>query len=272
MFIRIHHVAVAVRSLGLAYRFYRDALGLPVHKAAVVQDQGVKAALLPVGGSEIELIEPIDPGGGVAKFLEKRGEGLHHVCFETDDIAKELEGARVRGIALIDQAPRRGLAGLIGFMHPKANHGVLVECVQAVEAPGHVEAGRPLALGIHRLAVAVADMDAAAARFAANFGMAEVADARPLLGPLGKCLRLGEDILELLQPISSTDRMARFLVERGEGMCALALRVKDVQVAVRRLEAVGFGRATVGERGPHPPGWIPPTETHGVPLLLTAST
>lgn len=272
MFTRIHHVAVAVRSLDQAYRFYRDALGLPVHKEAVVQEQGVKAALLPVGGSEIELLEPIDPAGGVAKFLERRGEGLHHVCFETDDIAKELEGVRARGIALIDQAPRVGLAGLIAFMHPKANHGVLVECAQVIEGPGHVEAGQPLALGIHRLAVAVPDMDAAAAKFAANFGMVEVPDPRPLLGPLGRSLRLGEDILEVLQPISNTDRVARFLVERGEGMYALALRVGDVQVALQGLEAAGFGKPAIGEPGPHPLGWIPPTETHGVPLLLTAST
>ena len=84
-----------VRRLEDGLAFWQDALGLHVSKQATVLDQGVKAALLPIGRSEIELLEPIDPAGGVAKFLEKRGEGLHHVCFETPDVGGEL-GARAR--------------------------------------------------------------------------------------------------------------------------------------------------------------------------------
>src|SRR5262249_11602972 len=90
-------------------------------------DQGVRAALLELGESEIELLEPIDPSGGVAKFLEKRGEGLHHICFATDDVAAELAATKAKGIPLIDQQPRRGLAGMICSLHPQAQHGVLVE-------------------------------------------------------------------------------------------------------------------------------------------------
>jgi len=127
---KIHHVGIVVRSLEEAYRFYRDTLGLPVHKEATVEDQGVRAALLTIGNSEIELLEPINESGGVAKFLEKRGEGLHHICFETDDIAAELEQTKQKGIAVIDQKPRVGLAGMICFLHPKANHGVLIEYAQ----------------------------------------------------------------------------------------------------------------------------------------------
>ena len=124
---KIHHVGIVVRSLEESYAFYRDVLGLPVHKVATVEDQGVKAALLTIGNSEIELLEPINANGGVAKFLERRGEGLHHVCFETDNVSRELEGTVARGIPVIDKAPRKGLAGMICFLHPKANHGVLVE-------------------------------------------------------------------------------------------------------------------------------------------------
>ena len=127
---KIHHVGIVVRSLEEAYRFYRDTLGLPVHKEATVEDQGVRAALLTIGNSEIELLEPINESGGVAKFLEKRGEGLHHICFETDDIPAELEQTKQKGIAVIDQKPRVGLAGMICFLHPKANHGVLIEYAQ----------------------------------------------------------------------------------------------------------------------------------------------
>ncbi len=127
---KIHHIGIVVRSIDAAYVFYRDTLGLTVHKEAVVQDQGVKAALLTIGESEIELLEPIVPDTGVARFLARRGEGLHHLCFETDDITRELEAAKVRGLPLIDHQPRLGLAGLICFLHPRAGHGVLIEYAQ----------------------------------------------------------------------------------------------------------------------------------------------
>jgi len=127
---KIHHVGIVVRNLEEAYAFYRDTLGLPVHKEATVEDQGVKAALLTIGNSEIELLEPINENGGVAKFLEKRGEGLHHICFETDNVDAELEATKKKGIAVLDQKPRVGLAGMICFLHPKANHGVLIEYAQ----------------------------------------------------------------------------------------------------------------------------------------------
>jgi len=127
---KIHHVGIVVRSIATAYAFYRDTLSLPVHKEDIIQDQGVKAALLTIGASEIELLEPIAPGTGVARFLENRGEGLHHLCFETDDVHQELAAAKARGLAVIDQQPRQGLAGLICFLHPRANHGVLIEYAQ----------------------------------------------------------------------------------------------------------------------------------------------
>jgi methylmalonyl-CoA/ethylmalonyl-CoA epimerase len=130
---KIHHVGIVVRNLEEAYAFYRDTLGLPVHKTAVVEDQGVKAALLTIGNSEIELLEPINLNGGIAKFLERRGEGLHHICFETDDVAAELAATKAKGIDLIDQTPRKGLAGMICFLHPRANHGVLVEYAQPTD-------------------------------------------------------------------------------------------------------------------------------------------
>lgn len=127
---KIHHIGIVVRNLDAAYAFYRDTLSLPVHKEDTIQDQGVKAALLTIGGSEIELLEPIAPDTGVARFLARRGEGLHHICFETDDVQHELAAAKARGLPVIDQHPRRGLAGLICFLHPRAGHGVLIEFAQ----------------------------------------------------------------------------------------------------------------------------------------------
>lgn len=130
---KIHHVGVVVPNLDQAMALWRDLLGLQLTKTATIQDQGVRAALLQAGESEIELLEPLNPDNGVGKFLARRGGGLHHLCFETDDVAKELEGARAKGIQLIDQKPRRGLAGIICFLHPKATRGVLVEYAQPFE-------------------------------------------------------------------------------------------------------------------------------------------
>jgi methylmalonyl-CoA/ethylmalonyl-CoA epimerase len=127
---RIHHVGIVVRSLDQAYGLWRDVLGLPVHKVATVNDQGVRAALLTIGESEIELLEPLDAASGIGKFLAKRGEGLHHLCFATDDVGAELDTARAKGVRLIDERPRRGLAGMICFLHPASTRGVLVEYAQ----------------------------------------------------------------------------------------------------------------------------------------------
>jgi methylmalonyl-CoA/ethylmalonyl-CoA epimerase len=130
---RIHHVGVVVADLESGLRFWRDTLGLHFTKSATIEEQGVRAALLKVGDSEIELLEPLSPENGVGRFLARRGGGLHHVCFETDDVASELDGARNKGIQLLDQKPRHGLAGMICFLHPKATRGVLVEYAQPLE-------------------------------------------------------------------------------------------------------------------------------------------
>jgi methylmalonyl-CoA/ethylmalonyl-CoA epimerase len=97
----------------------------------------VRAALLTVGESEIELLEPLAETSGIGKFLAKRGEGLHHVCFATADVAAELAAARAKGIRLIDEKPRPGLAGTICFLHPASTHGVLVEYAQPFPEEGH---------------------------------------------------------------------------------------------------------------------------------------
>jgi methylmalonyl-CoA epimerase len=136
---KIHHVGIVVRRLETAYRFYRDGLGLSLVREAELKGEGVRAALLAMGESAIELLEPINRGTGVQRFLEKRGEGLHHLCFETEDVGKDLAALRARGVPVIDEVPREGLAGLIAFLHPKATAGVLVELVSPLDrmAPRH---------------------------------------------------------------------------------------------------------------------------------------
>lgn len=129
---KIDHIGIAVRDLERAASMYEKALGLEVREVAEVVDQGVSVAFLPVGESVIELLQPIADGTGIARFLEQRGEGIHHVCIEVPDIEAALDRLRSAGVPLIDQEPRAGAHGRVAFVHPKGLHGVLVELVEYV--------------------------------------------------------------------------------------------------------------------------------------------
>ncbi len=133
---RIDHVAIVVRSIDQALSFYRDLLGMQPSAIKTLPGEGVRIAFLPSGGpqgSEIELVEPTDPATGVAQFLEKRGEGLHHICLETPDIDAALAYLTERGARVIDTVPRQAAEGRAIFLHPKSAHGVLLELVQRAD-------------------------------------------------------------------------------------------------------------------------------------------
>ncbi len=127
---RINHVAIVVRDLDEAIRTYRDQLGLTVSKRLVMPEQEVEIAFLPAGESAIELISPTTETSGVAKYLAKRGEGLHHICLEVPDVHASLEELAARDVQLINQEPIQAAEGLGFFVHPKAAHGVLIEFLQ----------------------------------------------------------------------------------------------------------------------------------------------
>src|SRR5689334_12209231 len=103
MITKVHHVGVVVRDIEASLRFYRDTLGLPVYKRQTISEQGVEAVLLTLGDSEVELLEPTVPDTGIARYLEKRGEGLHHVCFQVDDVQRDLDSLKERQVEMIDQ-------------------------------------------------------------------------------------------------------------------------------------------------------------------------
>ncbi|MBI4233276.1 MAG: methylmalonyl-CoA epimerase [Chloroflexi bacterium] len=126
----LDHIGIAVKDIEETLRFYQEVFGVGTTNIEDLPDQGVRACLIPVGRSHLELIQPTDPNGGVARFIERRGEGLHHICFEVDNIREKLGILKARGLELIDQEPRRGLAGTIAFLHPRATRGVLIELVQ----------------------------------------------------------------------------------------------------------------------------------------------
>ncbi|MEW6717887.1 MAG: methylmalonyl-CoA epimerase [Chloroflexota bacterium] len=125
---KIHHIAVVVEDFEAALGFWRDALGLELTHIEDVPKQKVQVAFLPLGESEIELVKPTDPEAGIARFLEKSGPGMHHICVGVDDIVAKLDELKEKGIRLINEAPLLGEGGRrYAFIHPKSTHGVLVE-------------------------------------------------------------------------------------------------------------------------------------------------
>ncbi|HEY1350926.1 MAG TPA: methylmalonyl-CoA epimerase [Ktedonobacteraceae bacterium] len=130
---RIDHIAIIVRDIEQALAFYRDTLGLGPRKIKEVPGEQVRIAFLPMGGpggSEIELIEPTDPTSSLSRFLEKRGEGLHHICLQVADIEIALRDLQARGATLLDQQPRVAAEGRAIFLHPRGTHGVLLELLE----------------------------------------------------------------------------------------------------------------------------------------------
>lgn len=124
----IEHIGIAVKSLDEAIPFYENVLGLKCYAVEEVRDQKVKTAFFMVGQTKIELLESTDPEGPIGKFVEKKGEGIHHIAFAQESIGAALTNAEENGVRLIDKVPRKGAEGLdIGFLHPKSTFGVLME-------------------------------------------------------------------------------------------------------------------------------------------------
>jgi methylmalonyl-CoA/ethylmalonyl-CoA epimerase len=127
----IDHIGIAVKSIDEALKFWEGSLGIKCAGKETVADQKVTTAFLPLRDSEIELLEATDPESPIAKFIEKKGEGIHHMAIRVDDLEAALEEAKARGIKLIDEKPRRGAGGaMIAFIHPKAAGGILLELSQ----------------------------------------------------------------------------------------------------------------------------------------------
>jgi methylmalonyl-CoA/ethylmalonyl-CoA epimerase len=128
---KINHLGIATKGIDDALKFWSDALGLDNVHTEVVEDQKVRVAMLPIGETRIELLEPISDDSPISKFLEKRGGGIHHIAVEVDDINTALARLKEQGVRLIDENPRIGAEGcLVAFVHPSSANGVLLELVQ----------------------------------------------------------------------------------------------------------------------------------------------
>ncbi len=130
---KVDHIAIVVKNIEAAARVYTEALGIPLTHIQEQPDDAVRVGFLPVGDSEIELVEPTSADSGVARFLERRGEALHHICLEVDDLEQELVSLKERGVELIDQETRQGAVGRVAFLHPRAANGILIELNQIIE-------------------------------------------------------------------------------------------------------------------------------------------
>jgi methylmalonyl-CoA/ethylmalonyl-CoA epimerase len=133
---RISHIGIAVNSIDGQISFYRDILGLPFEGREELADQKVRVAFFRAGDVRIELLEPTDGDSPVSRFLEKRGEGIHHLAYEVDDLPARIEQLRASGVKMIDETPRPGAHHTdIAFLHPKSSHGVLTEICQQRRDP-----------------------------------------------------------------------------------------------------------------------------------------
>jgi len=241
MVTNVHHVGIAVRSLDQAYRFWRDTLGLPLAREAKVAEQGVRAALLTAGETEIELLEPLGPDSPVGRFLAKRGEIPGHVPRLEADVMQSLAALRSKGVALLDDSPRRGLAGRVAFLHPRACHGVLVEL--ATPEPGEPAAESPVRF--KRLVIGSPRPHDTAKTYQDLFGLPEVevnGGPRTMLGWAG-----GGTLL--MVPATEVGGM--------EGMVALSMVAPDLPPLIQRLERadtallLGAGELTVEPKSSH---------------------
>src|SRR5580765_6667149 len=150
----LDHVGIAVKDVEAALAFYRDALGLVVEAPEDVASQKVRAHFLPVGESSLELLEATAPDSAIAKYIEKRGPGLHHITLRVDDVAAALAQLKSRGVRLVDEQPRAGAEGaLVAFIHPSSAHGVLVELKQPSPESGAPSPGIVASSAVNRFAL-----------------------------------------------------------------------------------------------------------------------
>lgn len=263
----IHHVGIVVHSADDALVFFRDIMGLTVSEDRVIEEQGVRGVLLAIGENEIELLQPTRDDTGVARYLETKGEILHHICFRTNDIRAELARLQSQGVDLIDESPRDGLAGEIAFIHPKAMHGVLIELAQP---PSGSHTGTEK--GFDHLAAMVNDIDTAAENWLQVLGLElsakiDASDHGILIGQI----ICGQTVMELVQPATNDSPLAERIGSVGEHPASMiAIEVPDIEEEISRYRSAGM---TVSDSSPGPiPGTLRASltaeETYGLGIQL----
>lgn len=232
----LHHLGIVLPDADAALGFYRDVVGLEVAKDEVIEEQGVRGVLLPLGENEVELLQPVREDTGVARFLESRGPTLHHLCLRTDDIESELSRLRGIGIELIDDTPRDGLAGKIAFLHPRSMHGVLVELAEVSDRDTSPSKG------FDRISCRVDDYEAAKTCWHKVAGIDEYSrydlDSEGIV--LGQ-LSIGQVLLELIAPNSHDSPLAQIIAKEGERVNpTFSLEVDNLEAEISRYRRAGI--------------------------------
>jgi methylmalonyl-CoA epimerase len=235
--LRIDHIGVAVRNLDDAARKFKDLLGLDVVEKENVEDQGLIAALIPTADARFELLNPTSPESVVGRFIERRGEGVHHICFEVDDIAAEIASLKGREVQLVQGAPRKGFVGQVEFIHPRAAGGVLAEIAQVTLKPAVSTQTR-----LHHITVASNDPAETANAWKKALGMADAAGnkARATDGAQGLWLEVpgtgGKTLTEMVKPSGAEGVLASFLKDKGNGVFSIALEAAADTPALKNAQ------------------------------------
>ena len=265
---RIHHIGIAVHDADKTAEVWRDTFGLETALDTELESQGVRGVIFPLDNCEIELLQPTREDTGIAKYLENNGEGFHHICFESTDVASDLIAARDTGMQMIDEEPRVGLTGMIGFIHPRSNHGVLIEYAQPPDdAPQHSgPTSGPGPHALHHMTVAVHEISRVQDEWTQRYGLSVGRHAQAeALGIEAQFLGIGPTDIELVRPLEgSGGPLPRKLDSSGEGMFMLALTVRDAEASVAHLRGEGW-TVTDANAG----AFISPKHTYGARLRLS---
>lgn len=236
MFKRIDHIGIAVKDLDAAAAAFDRVFGLKVAVQEEIEDQQLIAALVATANVRFELMQPTTPDSVIGRFIERRGEGIHHVCFEVDDIRQEIETLKGRGVQLIQGAPREGFVGEVEFIHPKSAHGVLTEIAQVTRlTPTEHD------IRLHHITIATPDRNQAVEDWSRNFGlkvnrMAEREGAPIITG----WLDAGDTDVEFAQQTSETGPLASAIASRGEGVYGIVLDTSDAVALRDRIKGEGL--------------------------------
>lgn len=235
----VHHVGIAVRDMEAALRFYAEALGLPLVKRGEAPARGAKVALLAVGGSYLELVQPTRDGSPFAEHIAEQGEGLHHVALGTDDVRTLVAALRARGVPLQDAEPREGFTGRLSYLAPEAMDGVLLEVVQPPRELSDSGGGSPVSR-IDHVVLRLPNVEVACGRMREYFGV-ETKRTFERGEMRFSFLRPGEVTLELIGPKKPPS------APRPGSIAGLAFEVTDIDALAADLKERGL---PVGE--PHP--------------------
>jgi methylmalonyl-CoA/ethylmalonyl-CoA epimerase len=273
----IHHVGCVVEHLDTGLRFWHDTVGFPLVDEGENDELGIRGALLSTGNAFIELIAPVRQGTEFSEFLQRRGPGLHHIAFETEDVAAEHTAIRARGVPLRSDGIREGLTGARFFVEPVATQNVLVEVVQPKHptTPGGRLEGATFT-ELKMVATLTNNLFRAASQWERNFGLLvesylvhpEADNRHVVISASGQ----GPVYIEVIKPLSEGGKNNAYLQKMGDTLFQLVMRTDDLDAAVKRFEDGGYRiQQEVGmSLGQEPATFLHPKSTGGIFITFSA--